>query len=408
MILAERRRQALASLGPQLERELSMTPWRITLPWSISRTSTVDMQMHPAVSKIGYAIDAVDYLRIIHVSDSPRKPCFRRFGGVASAAWLHRSSWTAHANTQLNNGVTRLVTLRTDGRLLLHCMRCDLAVRMLSDNYAMHLPELSGRRAEDCSRSIAVHESARFIGAALPPSPMNPELYGSWILIDLEAQKNCARYDPVGSTPSMRQHVGRQQTHLDPDLSSQFCKQRMVISMHPDGLLCATTSNTSVLLWDLRTSNFIAKLPTNLYASAAATAGARQIDFASNGYSMGIRSDDGSILIYDLRKRLGTESSRDYSPVQFQTAGRGCCFAFHPSGLYMAAAIQNFEEQYAMHLLSLGSTRVTEQLEPLEGTTETGWGCVSWDASGKRLVAISYGSSEMFSWTCDRLSCFSI
>ncbi|KAF6004146.1 hypothetical protein F1559_002536 [Cyanidiococcus yangmingshanensis] len=181
----------------------------------------------------------------------------------------------------------------------------------------------------------------------------------------------------------------------------------MVIAMHPEGVLCATSANTPVLLWDLRTPDTIARLPAGLGATRE-TNGVLQIEFALNGHSIGIRSNDGSMIIYDLRKRLCIESVRNCADAPPKKPGRGSCFAFHPSGLCVAASFREPAGYVTMRLLSLRNAAVTKRLQPLAGSTKYGWICASWDVASDRLTAIPSNGLDMSAWLCNRTGLLSI
>lgn len=92
------------SLGPQTKQELILAPWEATLRWKHTSVSTRDLQMHPSVPRIGFAIDTEGSLRVLLSRNVPKRSLLRRFVEVASVAWLHGSSWIASMPEQAMRG----------------------------------------------------------------------------------------------------------------------------------------------------------------------------------------------------------------------------------------------------------------------------------------------------------------
>jgi WD40 repeat protein len=87
------------------------------------------------------------------------------------------------------------------------------------------------------------------------------------------------------------------------------------LAFHVDGSLCCTTDFASVVqLWDLRTGksiqHYAATAGSSQFGAAAAAAGhAKRVtccDFSPNGIHLATAGDDGTIKIWDLRKRPTT------------------------------------------------------------------------------------------------------
>lgn len=107
-----------------------------------------------------------------------------------------------------------------------------------------------------------------------------------------------------------------------------------IARFHPDGVIFAVGSsgNASISIYDVKSMTPVSKFVS---ASAPADAAVTSIEFSENGYTMAATSSDSSIMIWDLRREGDAALVKTITPME-EGAG-GVQVAWDSFGSYLLA-----------------------------------------------------------------------
>ena len=352
------RKQAARREGTTVQ-ELQRRPWREPQIAVRVAAPIAALVMHPHRDAWLATIDRDRVCRVHSFVGVARRNALMRMDAVASAAWMPQSSREGSGAP----AAERLLLLTADGAL---AMRAVSPQQPHASPKTCLLPDLEdpGAATEaslDVHR-LRVHESGRVCGVS--STRFRGIAQGAhWALIDLPQQQVVAAY---------------RQTSAAPDSFGVSA-----LAQHPDGLLWATAGHgPGLLLWDVR-------MPEPARHLADAGAGHLvYVEFANNGYSMGVSGDDGSVRLYDLRR---VECLRRYD----QANG---AFSFHHSGFCVAIAHRT--ETAAADQVQLYTTRraLNEPWGELTAPAHAFITGLSWCAPTSTLLASARDDGSVYQW----------